>query len=175
MNGLWQLPERKHYDNKTENNTETGGCHICTCRHSFNNTDKGNYICHIQRSSRNILVYIKRKVGGIMMNMNISKEDFRNIAEYANINWRGKFTPKETKEEAEDLYYDYVESRENSILPSIYSLMHNLIEDWSEGNDEVIKWLKPLVIELCLDLDWEDYTDTDPLFIKFIEEVILCQ
>lgn len=109
------------------------------------------------------------------MNLNISKEDFRNIAEYANINWRGKFTPKETKEEAEDLYHDYVESRENSILPSIYSLMHNLIEDWSEGNDEVIKWLKPLVIELCLDLDWEDYTDTDPLFIKFIEEVILCQ
>lgn len=109
------------------------------------------------------------------MNMNISIEDFRNIAEYANVNWKGNFTATEIDKQAEDLYHDYVESRENSILPSIYSLMHNLIEDWSEGNDEVIKWLKPLVIELVLDLDWEDYADTDPLFIKFIEEVILCQ
>ena len=110
------------------------------------------------------------------MNMNISIEDFRNIAEYANVNWnRGNFTTEELDKQAEDFYHDYIESRENSILPSIYSLMHNLIEDWSEGNDEVIKWLKPLVIELVLDLDWEDYADTDPLFIKFIEEVILCQ
>lgn len=109
------------------------------------------------------------------MNMNISIEDFRNIVEYANANWKGNFTTEELDKEVKDLYHDYIESRENSILPSIYSLMHNLIEDWSEGNDEVVKWLKPLVIELVLDLDWEDYADTDPLFIKFIEEVILCQ
>ena len=100
-------------------------------------------------------------------------EDFLRIAEYGNEMWKGSFTPKEVKENAEIYYADFQWSKENdTISETIKSLCKNLTEDVREMPDleEPKQWLYTIASELGLiDMDYTDYLETDEWLSEFIE------
>lgn len=99
--------------------------------------------------------------------------DFSSIAEYGNENWKGAYTKKEVKLNADNYWKDYQWSMQNEIIAeSISFLLSNLLQDWNDGNENVISWLIQLINDLkIVDMDFNDYEGTDELLIKFIREV----
>lgn len=99
-------------------------------------------------------------------------EDFLRIAEYGNANWKGSFTTEEVKQNAEIYYADFLYSKENdTISETIKTLAKNLADDVREMPDleEPKQWLYQIVSELGLiDMDYNDYLDTDEWLINFI-------
>lgn len=91
--------------------------------------------------------------------------DFLQIAEYGNANWKGSFTPEEVRQNAEIYYADFQWSKANDeIAESIKSLCRNLAEDLKAIPDleEPKRWLYQIASELGLiDMDFHDYMETD--------------
>lgn len=87
-------------------------------------------------------------------------EEFYDIADYGNINWRGNFTPKEVATNACIYYEDYLYSQEHKVIAeSIKNLAKLLIED---GSVECKEWIYQIADGLGLiDMDWQDFIDTD--------------
>ena len=98
--------------------------------------------------------------------------DFLRIAEYGNEMWKGAFSPKEVKENAEIYYADFLWSKANDVIAeSIKSLCRNLAEDVREMPDleEPKQWLYQIADELSLiDMDYADYLDTDEWLEVFL-------
>ena len=46
----------------------------------------------------------------------MNKADFEKIARYTSESWRGKFTKREIKENAKEMYSDYIESKQNKYV-----------------------------------------------------------
>ena len=99
--------------------------------------------------------------------------DFSSIAKYGNENWKGAYSPEEIKENADNYWQDYQWSMQNKIIAeSILFLLFNLLQDWNDGNDNIIvSWISQLINDLkIVDMDFNDYEDESPLLVKFIRE-----
>jgi hypothetical protein len=99
--------------------------------------------------------------------------DFLNIAKYGNENWKGAYSPEEVRQNAENYFSDYQWSMQNEIIAeSISFLLSNFLQDWNDGNENVISWLIQLINDLkIVDMDFNDYEGTDELLVKFVREV----
>lgn len=76
---------------------------------------------------------------------------FYDIAEYANENWKGSFTPKEIACNAHEYYEDFVWSKANNkVACTIQDLLENLEEDARNmtDNEDVKEWIKQIKAEL---------------------------
>ena len=73
-------------------------------------------------------------------------EDFYDIAEYGNKNWKGSFTPKEVAQNAYDYMLEYEDScsrgKATSTIEDLYQL---LVDDGSDAVEYWIDELKPLI------------------------------
>ena len=87
-------------------------------------------------------------------------EDFYDIADYGNVNWKGSFSPKEVATNAYLYFADYCYSKENdTIAETIKNLAKLLAED---GTVECKEWLYQIADGLGLiDMNWQDFIDTD--------------
>lgn len=96
----------------------------------------------------------------------LKHQDFLNIAEYGNENWKGAYSPEEVRQNAENYFIDYQWSLKNEIVTeSISFLLFNLLQDWNDGNENVISWISQLIDDLDI------INDTNALLTKFIKEV----
>ena len=94
-------------------------------------------------------------------------EDFFELARYANENWKGGYTKEEYIQLAKEYYENYEWSKatyaqDRQIDHNILCLIEYLAEDWANGNDEGVKWLRELLIEFDINYKNEYVTD----FIK---------
>ena len=94
-------------------------------------------------------------------------EFFYNIADYGNANWKGAYTPKEVASNAYEYLCAFEESKAKEVItPVIQELAKLLAED---GSEECKEWLYRMVDELGLiDMDWQDYLDTDEWLKEFM-------
>ena len=77
--------------------------------------------------------------------------DFYDIAEYANANWNGSFTPKEVACNANNYYEDFRWSKANNkVTVDIQDLLENLEEDTRNmpDNEDVKEWIRQIKAEL---------------------------
>lgn len=62
------------------------------------------------------------------------------VAEYANENWKGKFTPREIAENAYEYLCEWEATvSEGEIVWNINELLHLLDEDYRNGNDKALE------------------------------------
>lgn len=67
----------------------------------------------------------------------MNKADFEKIARYTSESWRGKFTKREIKENAKEMYSDYIESKQNKYVNAqMQVLCENMVEDMDYYNCE---------------------------------------
>lgn len=94
-------------------------------------------------------------------------EDFYDIAEYGNKNWKGSFTPREIACNAYDYLCEFEESKKNGeATHTIKELARLLAED---GTEEAKEWLCQIASELNLiDMDYHDCLETDEWLKEFI-------
>lgn len=96
----------------------------------------------------------------------VSLKDFVQIGEYANRNWRCKFSQQEVLAYAKELYADFLFSLEQERMEhSIQTLCTNLMEDIKNNKSdptEPTQWLFQIADSLGLiDMDAADYRETD--------------
>ena len=80
-------------------------------------------------------------------------DDFLAIAKYGNEQWKGNYTDEEIRHNAMNYYLNYQHSIANGIDKNdviTQFLVERLVEDWTNGNDEVTRWLKEMITELGL-------------------------
>ena len=98
--------------------------------------------------------------------------DFYDIAVYANKNWKGTSSERETACYAYDYYTDFLWSKENEeIAHDIKVLCKNLAEDLKAmpNLEEPKQQLYQIASELNLiDMDYADYLDTDEWLGDFL-------
>ena len=100
--------------------------------------------------------------------MRMDFENFYDIAEYGNENWKGSFTSREIAQNAYDYLSEFNVSVERGepteIIKELYKL---LVED---GSEECLDWAYEIANGIGLiDMDFMDYMETDPeLIAKFI-------
>ena len=70
-------------------------------------------------------------------------QDFRDIANYCNSNWKGSFTADEVESNANDYYSEYLAAKETHQSYVLESLLEGLEEDMKYGDidDNVIRWI----------------------------------
>lgn len=93
--------------------------------------------------------------------------DFLQIAEYGNENWKGSFTKEEVACNAYDYLCEFKESKENEEpTHTIKELAKLLAED---GSEQCKDWLYQMASELNLiDMDCHDYLETDEWLEVFL-------
>lgn len=94
-------------------------------------------------------------------------QDFLNIAEYGNENWKGNYSPEEIRQNADNYFSDYQWSLKNEIVTgTITFLLFNLLQDWNDGNDNdnIVSWISQLINDL-------DIIKVNTLLTKFIKEM----
>ena len=100
--------------------------------------------------------------------------DFYDIAVYANDNWKGNFSQKETACNAFDYYMDFEYSKVKGVVTEIIQqLIELLLDDWyndSNGNTEVEDWLWDLCNELKLVNAFKEKDDIR--YQDFVREVL---
>lgn len=74
-------------------------------------------------------------------------KDFYDIAEYANTNWRGNFSPRELCEAAYEYYLEYKSGTVTDGSP-LCNLITNLVEDYEAADDDTAimigNWLEDM-------------------------------
>lgn len=71
------------------------------------------------------------------------------VAEYGNANWKGSFTSKEIAENAYEYLCEWETTlKECKVSSGIDTLMHQLHEDYCNGNIEALQLLDTIVDEL---------------------------
>lgn len=76
----------------------------------------------------------------------LNLEFFQSLAEYANVNWKGSFTPEEVRENAETYLSDFNYSNANGeCASSIRTLILNLIEDAENGIEEALGYAQEIL------------------------------
>lgn len=71
------------------------------------------------------------------------------VAEYANENWKGGFTPKEVAEGAYEYLCEWKATlQDDKVTYNLDVLMHQLHEDYCEGSADAIRLLDQIVDEL---------------------------
>ena len=92
--------------------------------------------------------------------MEMTYEDFYEIATYGNEMWKGCFSPKETACNAHTYYADFQWSKENEKVSFVIQELAKLLAE--DGSDECKDWLYRMATELeLLDMDFIDYMETD--------------
>ena len=79
-------------------------------------------------------------------------DDFFELTRYANENWKGGYTKEEYIQLAKEYYENYEWSKvtyaqDRQIDYNILCLIEYLAEDWANGNDEGVQWLRELLTE----------------------------
>lgn len=76
-------------------------------------------------------------------------QDFLEIAKYGNVNWNGGYNEKEVTRNAKEYYANYKWSKANKEIDEYTTmfLLEKLAEDWANGNDEGVQWLRELLTE----------------------------
>lgn len=76
----------------------------------------------------------------------MTQKDFLRIAEYANENWKGSFTPEEVKRNAQ-LYWDVFEWSKANKRPSfIITELINLLKE--DGSEKCLEWAERITMEI---------------------------
>lgn len=78
------------------------------------------------------------------------------VAVYCNANWKGGFTPKEIAENAFEYWCEWKTTLDSDkVTANIDDLMHQLHEDYCNGNKEPLEFLETIVRELeCQGIEW---------------------
>ena len=94
-------------------------------------------------------------------------EDFYDIAEYCNANWKGCFSPKEIACNAYEYLCAFEESKASQEPSDTIKKLAKLLAE--DGSEECKEWLYRMADELCLiDMDWQDYLETDEWLKDFM-------
>lgn len=72
--------------------------------------------------------------------------DFLQIAEYANANWKGSFTPQEVERNAQIYWADFEWSKENGRPSFIIKELINLLKE--DGSEECLEWAERITREI---------------------------
>ena len=95
----------------------------------------------------------------------LSKQDFQDIAEYVNTNWRGFFPDNEVQAYADEYYNDYLTARRFGYVErdsALDGLITGLVEDWKEAYDgqQLGDWLE----NIAYDFGFRDFEELIRVF-----------